>query len=219
MFQCKPDENLINLFAGNNASNGLDDLKVQLALVQAACALAIEGITRATASEISMKAQQQYKVEVTPSFTGQIFSILGIRSVTTHGKSKFVLEESELENIRKELNSQIEKTLARLQQAIANFQRLPEKIASLQSEWRKIRSLRAREQELTRVIVADRQNPSKMDYLEAEYEKIRQRDERITFIKKEIASLEQKEKELTSLEEKKKEIQSRIANYEKKLRN
>jgi hypothetical protein len=49
MLQRKPDESLINVFAGNNTSRGLSDLKVQLALVQSACTLALEGTIRATA--------------------------------------------------------------------------------------------------------------------------------------------------------------------------
>ena len=86
----------------------------------------------------------------------------------------------------------------------------------MEREWQKIRSLRAKEQEYIRVINADRQNPSKIDYLEAEYKKIQQRDERIASIKKEISLLEQKEKKLASLEEKKKVIEARIVAYEKK---
>jgi myosin heavy subunit len=216
MLQRKPDESFINLFVGNNASNGLSELKVQLALIQAACTLAIEGISRATASEISNKAIQDYQVEATPSFTGMTFSAIGIRTVTTHGKSKFVLEENELEKIRSEIAGKCEETQVKLKEAIKKFQDLPKRIDSLQAEWNKIRASRTREQELARVINADRQNPPRTDYLEAEYKKVQQRDERIALIKKEIESLEQKEKKLTSLEEKKKTIEVRIANHEKK---
>jgi len=216
MLQRKPDETMMNMFMGNNASNGLSELKVQLALIQVACTLAIEGITRATASEISNKALQVYQVEVTPSFTGQSFANIGIRTVTTHGKSKFVLDSEQLEKIRKELGSKYEQIQTKLQEAIERFAGLPKRIDSLQTEWNKIRASRTREQELIRVINADRQNPSKIDYLEGEYKKIQLRDERIVKIKQEISTLEQKEKKLASLEEKKKAIEIRIANHEKK---
>jgi DNA repair exonuclease SbcCD ATPase subunit len=216
MLQRKPDENLLNVFFGNNASQGLSELKIQLALIQAACTLALEGITRATASEISIRALHDYQVEASPSFTGQSFSNMGIRTVTTHGKNKFILDSDQLKKIRKELASKCEQAIGRLQQALEKFQGLPQKIDSLQEEWGKVRALRAKEQELIRVINADRQNPSQIKYLEAEYNKIQQRDERIVYIHKEIESLVQKEKKLPSLEEKKKAIETRIVDYEKK---
>jgi chromosome segregation ATPase len=219
MLQRKPDESVLNLFIGNDASHGLSELKAKLALVQAACTLALEGITRATASEISMKAAREYQVEATPSFTGMIFSAMGIRTVTTHGKSKFVLESNQLEKIRSEITMKCEEIQAKLKEAVKKFQDLPKRIDSLQVEWTKLRTFRAREQELIRVINADRQNPPRMDFLEAEYKKIQLRDERISNLKQEINTLEQKEKKLASLDDKKKAIETRIADHEKKVQD
>ena len=216
MLQRKVDENLINMFSGSNSSQGLSELKVQLALIQTACTLAIEGIIRATALEVTTRAIQEYHIEATPSFTGMAFSALGIKTVTTHGKNKFVLEEGELEKLRAEIAQKCEETEDKLKETIKRFKDLPAKIDSLQNEWTKIRALRAKEQELIRVINVDRQNPPKTDYLEAEYKKIQQRNDRIALIKKEIDTLAQKEKNLVSLEEKKKAIEARIADLEKK---
>ena len=97
MLQHKTDDRQLNVIVGNSACRGLSDLKVQLALIQSACALALEGTTRATASQIAARASQSYQIEVTASFTGLAFSNFGIDSVITHGKSRFVLNADKLE--------------------------------------------------------------------------------------------------------------------------
>jgi chromosome segregation ATPase len=216
MLQSKPNETIINLINGDNASSGLTELKLRLVLLQAAYILAIEGTNRATAQEISNKAMQDYGFDITPSFTGQVFSGLGIPTATTHGKRRFVLKADQLEKIREDLTTQCKKTQAKLQAAIKGFKDLPGKVDSLQKEWANIRALRNREQELIRAINTDRQNPPDIDYLEAEYRKIQQRDERIATMKQEISTLNQKEKTLASLDEKKKYIETRITAQEKK---
>lgn len=204
------------MIVGSNASRGLSELKIHLALIQSACSLALGGITRATASEISVKALQDYQIEATPLFTGQTFSIMGIRSVTTHGKSKFVLDSDQLEKIRLELVSKCEQTLVKLQEAVEKFRDLPQKINAAQKEWNHLLALREKERELVKLINADRQNPSNVNHLESEYKKIQKRDEYIANIKKEIKALEHKEKTIISLEEKKMAIDLRLSDYEKK---
>ena len=47
MIQRKPDDRLIETFVGNHTSEALSEQKVQLALVQSASLLSLEGTTRA----------------------------------------------------------------------------------------------------------------------------------------------------------------------------
>jgi DNA repair exonuclease SbcCD ATPase subunit len=218
MIQRKPDDRLMETFVGNHTSEALSEQKVQLALLQSASLLALEGTTRATASQIAAKASQEYGIEVTASFTGQTLSYLNIGSVTTHGKNKFVLDADQLEKIRKGITDNCEKSLAKLQTSIEIFQDLPQRIEKLQAEWKETLKQRAKEQELIRLINADRQNPPRLDYLQAEYQKIQKRNEYINAVKQEAKSLEQKEKKLPSLEERKKAIEIRIAEHEQKVR-
>ena len=216
MLQRQLDEGLINTFVGNEVSRGLSDLKVQLALIQSACTMSLEGITRATASQIAARTFQSYKVEVTASFTGQTLSNLNISSVTTHGKNKFVLDAGQLEEIRKDIASKCEAAMTKLQTTVEKFQELPNRIEGLQAQWKQACALRSREQELIRFINDDRQNPPRLGELEAEYKKIEQRSARIKRIEKEINKLETKEKKLSSLKERKEAIEARIAEHEKK---
>ena len=92
MQQHGPDKRLINAFRGSSASRGLSDLKVQLALVQAACTMALEGTARATASQVAVRANTTYGTEAAASFAGQVFATLNINTVITRGKSRLVLD-------------------------------------------------------------------------------------------------------------------------------
>jgi conjugal transfer/entry exclusion protein len=137
---------------------------------------------------------------------------------TTHGKNNFVLVPEHLEKIREETASRCEQTLEKLEECTDKFRDLPKRIEELQQEWRKTMSLRSREQELVRAINEDRRNPNhpQMDYLEAEYKKIQQRNEFINRVKDEGKALVAKEKKLLpSLQAKNQVIGERIAEQER----
>ena len=168
------DDNFINSLAGNQASNRLHEVTIELALVQAACILALEGIARATAKQVTDKATYIYKVELIPSFTGQLFSSLGIRTVTSHGKSRFVLEYEHLEKVRDTIVTRIEEAKIKLEEAMEKFQDLPNRVKKLQKTWKDTLAMRVKERELIRLINEDRQKPSRLGMLEAEAERIKQ---------------------------------------------
>lgn len=217
--QLRPvDDGFINVLVGNSASRDLSELEVQLVLVQSACTLALEGTTRASASQIAARTIQSYKVEATASFTGQIFSNLGIDSVTTHGKNKFVLDANHLEKMRDDIASRCQKASERLETAIEKFRDLPQKIEELRKTWKETLAIRAKEQELIKLINEDRRNPSRIDYLENEYKNIRVRNERIAEIQKEAKALALKEKKLPALEERTKALETTMAEHEKHVR-
>jgi DNA repair exonuclease SbcCD ATPase subunit len=217
MMQRQPDERFIDALVADSNSRELSELETRLLLVQSACALALEGNTRASASEVAAKALKDYKLEAAPYFIGQTFSYLKITSVTTHGKNRFVLDAKQLEKIRQDLESRVKESMEKLQASTDKFKDLPEKIESLQKEWKQTSELRAKERELVRLINADRLNPPRLDYWQAEYRKVQQRDDFISRVKKQVKSLEQKEKKLPSLKEKKEALQAKIAEHEKKV--
>jgi len=192
----------------------LNDLKVSLALIQAACAFALEGTSRATASQITERAMSDYDMEATASFTGQVFSSLGITTVTSHGKSRFVLEYEPLEEIRKGISVQCEDLISKLETTLKTFAVLPDRIKALKARWREIARSRERERELINTINEDRKTPSRLDYLEEELRKIQAKEARTKTLEKECQKLSQKIKRLPPLEEKKKSLKSAIKEYE-----
>jgi chromosome segregation ATPase len=217
MIQRRPDDHLIDAFVGDSNSRELSELETRLLLVQSACTLALEGITRATASQIAAKALQEYKLEAQPYFIGQTFSSFNIPSVTSHGKNRFVLDSGQLEKVRSELEARCKESMGKLMDSIDKFKDLPEKIESLQQEWKQTEALRAKERELIRAVREDRANPSRIDYWQAEYQKVQQKLEYIDKVKKQVKDLESKKKKLPSLKEKKEALQARIAEHEKKV--
>ena len=212
------DEGFFNTLKGNQSSDNLQELKTQIALVQAASLLAIEGTNRATASQVVERAIREYGVDATPSFTGQLFATLGIGSAMTHGKSRFILDQARLEVIRKGLEEKIEEMVSRLQSSIEQFKNLPEKIDALEKEWKGILQSRRKEQELIRVIKEGKGKADNLLELHEEAKKIRERAQYVDQLKEECSELQKKIKKQPSLEERKQQLEAKIADYNERFR-
>lgn len=145
-------DDILDIFKGQSTSRGLEELKIQLVLIQAACVLALEGITRATAGQIAARAIKDYNIEVLPSFTGLIFTNLNIKKLTSHGKSRFVLEYDQLKEIREQTEAHCNEMIEKLETVIKTFHQLPERISKLQNEWIEIVKNHKKEQELIKRI-------------------------------------------------------------------
>ncbi|MFC1917230.1 hypothetical protein ACFLXH_01065 [Chloroflexota bacterium] len=219
MMQHRPlDPKLLEVFKGSSTSRGLEEQKGQLALIQSACVMALEGTTRATASEITAKAMTEFGIEATPSFAGQVFANLQIATVTSHGKSRFVLEQKELEEIRKGMVAKCEEQVTRLKESLKIFHDLPQQIEDLQGQWQEIIDLRKREREFIIAINEERSKPNRLPELKAEADTLRQRATFAIELEKECQQLSRKIKRMPSLEEKSKSLKVIVAAHEAKLK-
>lgn len=129
-------------------------------------------------------------------------------------KSRFILEYENLEKIRDSIESHCKEAITKLESVIEKFQRLPQRITEFQQTWKEILATRARERELIRVINEDRQQPSRLDYLEQEAQKIRNKTAKVEEIEKECRVLTSKIKKLPSIEEKKQKLINQLNEYE-----
>jgi len=204
----------INALRASTTIRNLNDLKVSLVLVQAACAFALEGTSRATASQVAERAMNDCDMKVTASFTGQVFSNLGINTVTSHGKSRFVLEYEPLEKIRKGIMAQCDDLTGKLKSVISTFNKLPDRIKALETQWREVVQLKVRERELINAINEDRQTPSRLGYLEEELKKIQAKAARTKELEKECRDLSRKVKKLPALDDRKKSLETTIKEHE-----
>jgi len=191
----------------------LNDLKISLVLIQAASAFTLEGTNRATASQIAERAGNDYGIEVTASFTGQTFSSLGIKTTISHGKRRFALDHELLEEIRRGIAAKCEDTAGKLEATLETFNKLPKRIKELQIRWREMIDLRNKERELIQTINEARKTPSRLPYLQQEFQKIQVESTRIKELRKEINALTRQIKKLPSLEETKKALKSKIEEY------
>ncbi len=208
------DKEFIQAMKGSTARRGLSEMKVRLALVQAAATMALEGTNRATASQVTERAISDYGIEATPSFTGQVFSEYGIGTAITHGKSRFVLEHEPLDEIRKGIAAKCEELAATLEKSLAEFKDLPQRIEAMEKQWKNLMQLKTRERELTRVINEDRKSPSRLPSLEAEAKKIRDEAANVEKLEAECQELTRKVKQLPSLEERKKSLEESLRKYQ-----
>ena len=145
-------DEFLNILKGNTTSSNLKELKIRLVLIQVACALALEGITRATAGDISARAFKDYDMEILPSLTGLLFTNLNIQKLISHGKSRFVLEYEQLKGIREQTETKCKELADKLEIAIKTFHQTPERITDLQNEWAEIVKNHEEEQRLIRLI-------------------------------------------------------------------
>jgi len=207
---------IVQTYGGASISRGLSELKVQLALVQAACIMAIEGTTRATASQIAARAAADYGIDASASFTGQVFATLNVNTVTTHGRSRLVLNHDHLEEVRKGIAAKCEELATKLEETIKEFQDLPDRIGALQEQWNRIQQKRTRERELANLIIEDREKPSRLPQLEAEAQKIGQQAAIVQALEEKIRELSLKAEKMSELDEKEKSLEEVIAGYEEK---
>lgn len=129
----------------SEANKAVSTLATQLRLVQAAALLASEGFSRATASEIAFRAKEEYGVEVLASVAGQAFSALGLRTTTTHGKSRLVLELGDLLQLQQQLETQVEDSAPRFEAAVAKFRDVAERVGELELQLSHVADLVAKE--------------------------------------------------------------------------
>ena len=109
-------------------------LSVTLSLVQAACALALEGVSRASVTEVVQRAYRDTGVEVKPSTAGQIFSAMGVRTVTSHGKNRLVINHEELLPLQEKMAAQWVEIAPRAEQYLSKFGELAERVKKLEGQ-------------------------------------------------------------------------------------
>lgn len=203
------------VLAGNNAYRGLADYKITLVLVQSTNLMALAGISRATASEIAEDVLRRYEIEITPSNVGQTLSLLGIKTTITHGKSRYILDASQLENIRSNIENHCHNLETKLEASIKSFQVLPNRIQSLEKQWQDILKLRRQETELIKTIEASGQVTARLYSMQSRARQIQEQIEQANSLEKECEELTQTLNKFPSLTDRKKKLEIDIAAYKK----
>ena len=143
---------MTNLTESLETGVSLIGMRKCLALVQTAYTMATEGITRATASEISSRESIDYGHSLTPANVGQAFAALGIKTVTSHGKTRFVLEVKELEKIREVNVAYCEELSQKLEAYLESYQELNERVETLVARLKEFYQLKQTEKRLEHLL-------------------------------------------------------------------
>lgn len=123
-----------------------------LAVFHTAYAMALEGNPRVTATEISNREASDYGYSVTPSNIGQVFSAFGIKTATSHGKTRYVLDIKELERIREKLMTGCGELATKLEESLKSYKELDERVKALVARLQEVSQLRDQESDLMRQI-------------------------------------------------------------------
>jgi DNA repair exonuclease SbcCD ATPase subunit len=196
------------------AVNGLRNLKEMLGLIEAALIMSLEGISRATVTEIFRKATDEYGVTSTTSVSGQIFSQLKIKTTTTHGKPRLVLDTAQLKSLKDRISRQIGEVSKELSDILAEYKDTGNRINELEEQLRESIRLYKRERELTQQLQQVNSQPSRVPYLEQELAKKKKEAEQVIQLEQKCKELSDKIKTSPSLQEREKKLASDISNYQ-----
>lgn len=188
--------------------------KNALNIIQAALVMAMEGTSRATASDISERATKDFESKSIPSEIGQLLRQMGISSATSHGKTRLILDTDELSVIKDKLSATVIGTGKQLEDTIKQFGDISSRIRTLESQYKEALSRRMKEKELVQLIEHDRRTPSRLPELEHQADRIRQEADRVDELQKEIDEMAKKVKVLPMLEGRKVALQNSIRRYQ-----
>ena len=113
-------------------------LSTRLGLVQTALSMVLEGRTRATVTEVTDRAADDFEVFILPSVGGQIFSDLGVRRVSVHGQRRLILEAESLQAVHDDLLGQMERLKPQVEAAAEKFERSTETVQVLEGRMSRI---------------------------------------------------------------------------------
>lgn len=193
---------------------GLAELKVRLALVQAASLLAMEGTSRASVLAVAERAAQEYGVEVTPSEAGQTFTALGIESTLSHGKRRLALDVTRLQALQERLEGEVEEAAARVAAAVTRFGNVADRVRELEVQLAVAYRLQQREHEVRGYLRETDGLRREAALWEQRYQQAKADVEDVEQRKAACADLDKKVKALPRLEERKTALEQRLKDAE-----
>lgn len=173
-------------------NESLGTLKLQLALVQTGCLMAMEGEVRATSSELLFRARKEWDIEVLPSVVGQLLGSLGLPSTTSKGKSRFILQADDLQAMGEQLESQMQDMEDRVEVAIKRFGNVAGRLVPLEERFHRAYGMAQRAEEIKQYIEQHRNQALQLKTLGYDFTQMRQQLERRQRLVTQIKSMEEK---------------------------
>jgi hypothetical protein len=207
-------ESLITNLKGNSAKLRLNDLKLHLSVVQAAYLLCLEGVSRATTNDILQRASSEFSINLTASETGTILAGFSLKKVIIHGKSRFILDQEALKQIRSTIEHQLKENEDKLESAIKYFSFLSAEIQELQNRWKNIQEMFSMKNELIKLINNNQSNVANFPVLQAKWKLLQDTNQKMVQIENECNDLNNQIKKLPSLEQRKAQLVEVVKKYQ-----
>lgn len=192
--------------------------KNRILVVQVACALAMKGITRVRASEISERLITEYGESVRSSVVGQVLVRLKIGTVTSQGRRSYVLEEARLLSIQGRLEKYIETMAPRIEETIHQFGDVAVRVGDLEERLVEVQRLASREQEVRQYLRDNGMLIQQVEARENQYTRLKEADARMKSLEIASEQLQAKVESLPSLEERKKKLEDSLRRHEAKVK-
>jgi DNA repair ATPase RecN len=207
-------EAFITNLKGISARARLNDLNVHLAIIQAAYLLCLEGVSRATANQILQRAVSEFSLNLTASEAGTILIGFSLRKVTIHGKSRFILNQGELKELRFRIEQQLKENEDKLESAIKYFSSLSAEIQELQNRWKNIQEMFSRKNDLIKLINNNQSSVANFPALQAQWKLLQDTNQKMVQIENECKDLNNQIKKLPSLEQRKTQLVEAVKKYQ-----
>lgn len=186
----------------------------KLLLLQGAILMAMEGTVRAQVKEITSRVFAEYSVEIPPWEAGTIFSGLGLRTATSHGRSRLVLDLAQLKEHLRRAVEDMEAFAPQAEETLAAFQDIDERVGYLTDRARAIIKADKRTKELREFIEKYRYVEMTVTSLIGEYEMLKGKLQRKEALEAEIENLKTRQGDLPSLEDRRRQLEKEIEAYE-----
>ena len=167
-------------------------LSTRLGLVQTALSMVLEGRTRATVTEVTDRAADDFEVFILPSVGGQIFSDLGVRRVSVHGQRRLILEAESLQAVHDDLLGQMERLKPQVEAAAEKFERSTETVQVLEGRMSRIYQRASHEKELRAFIIKYEQEGRGANEWQSRYDGLKARIQRGEELKAACQELDQR---------------------------
>ena len=188
----------------------------RILVTQAALMLVAEGRSRVTVSEVCERISEEYESFVMPSVAGQVLSSIKVRRVTSHGKSKVILDREHLELAQKELALEVERLEAQAEEIVPIFGDLAERVQELESRMQAILGLSKRRKEIDDYLQSNRPKLFEARATEQRYQKLVAEVKRANQLIQACEDLEEKLRVLPSLTARHRKLQQKMEKHEAK---
>ena len=188
--------------------------QAKLYLIQAATSMAIGGATRAQVKDVVSRASQDYNMTMSLWEAGQLFSALGIRTVSSHGKSRLVLEVDELQRHQQQLSREVDRLQPQIDETLIKFTALQEKVSGMEEKMASSLALIEREKELRQQVSEDVGLEARVTALQQDLQDKVQLVDQANALESEIRELEERVQAMPPIDDRKQTLETTLLSLE-----
>lgn len=186
----------------------------KLLLLRTAMVMAMEGITRAQVSEVTSRVKEDNDIEVPSWEAGVLFSRLGFRTATSHGRNRLVLNLDHLKELHQSAKEEVEVFAANAQETLEGFESVDDQIKELESKARGIIAADERVKKIRQFMFKNQNIVMTANSLEGEYLHLKRQAEKVETLEAEIDKLKARQIDLPSLEDRRHQLEEKVQDYE-----